>query len=149
MPPRSPEDSETPLFANCKVKTEVQDLGGDSISSLWERPSQPGHPKVCFMKVFRYIKPTKKHSFGDPGTNIFGKTLETTIQRCIFDANYHQWQWVKQKSSGTVPFWGWPSPYHPQNTGVLTHSRIEPFVFTCFHPLLSALAPIRSCGVTS
>ena len=27
----------------------------------------PGHPKVCFRKVFRYIKPTKKHSFGCPG----------------------------------------------------------------------------------
>ena len=26
----------------------------------------PG-PKVCFMKVFRYIKPTKKHSFGALG----------------------------------------------------------------------------------
>ena len=22
----------------------------------------PGPPKVCFMKVFRYIKPTKRHS---------------------------------------------------------------------------------------
>ena len=34
----------------------------------WEFDSIPskhlGHPKVCFMKVFRYIKPTKKHSFG-------------------------------------------------------------------------------------
>ena len=27
----------------------------------------PRPPKVCFMKVFRYIKPTKRHSFGGPG----------------------------------------------------------------------------------
>ena len=27
----------------------------------------PGPPKVCFMKVFRYLKPTKRHSFGGPG----------------------------------------------------------------------------------
>ena len=27
----------------------------------------PGPPKVCFLEVFRYLKPTKKHSFGGPG----------------------------------------------------------------------------------
>ena len=28
----------------------------------------PGPPKVCFLEVFCYIKPTKKHSFGGLGT---------------------------------------------------------------------------------
>ena len=27
----------------------------------------PGPPKVCFLEVFSYIKPTKKHTFGGPG----------------------------------------------------------------------------------
>ena len=41
--------------------------------------------KVCFMKVFRYIKPTKKHTFGGPGLFVYFfwlETLETIIINC-------------------------------------------------------------------
>ena len=31
----------------------------------------PGPPKVCFLEVFCYIKPTKKHSFGGLGMCFF------------------------------------------------------------------------------
>ena len=41
------------------------------MKGLQDSKSIPGHPKVCFMKVFRYIKPTKKHSFGCLGMLFF------------------------------------------------------------------------------
>ena len=42
-----------------------------SRQKLFKTNHIPGPPKVCFMKVFRYIKPTKRHgTFGSLGIEI-------------------------------------------------------------------------------
>ena len=52
--------------------------------NLWQ--TAPGPPKVCFMKVFRYIKPTKKHSLGGPGRKSFSSSrFESTFARIRFE----------------------------------------------------------------
>ena len=47
----------------------LQPPGAKSLShGLRLRWPIPGHPKVpCFLEVFGFLKPTKKHSFGCPG----------------------------------------------------------------------------------
>ena len=40
----------------------------------------PGHPKECFLEVFGYLKPTKKHSFGCLG--LFKKKI---FSKYVFD----------------------------------------------------------------
>ena len=53
---------------------QVTMFGGKLIISVllrWgkvNKQNTPGPPKECFLEVFCYIKPTKKHSFGGPGT---------------------------------------------------------------------------------
>ena len=36
----------------------------------------PRPPKVCFLEVFSYLKPTKKHTFGGPGSFSWDFTLK-------------------------------------------------------------------------
>ena len=60
----------------------------------------PGHPKECFLEVFGYLKPTKKHSFGCLGTYYL-------MNRCtsIWNRYKKQEMAIKKLKLSTVDSW--------------------------------------------
>ena len=51
----------------------MERFGGNSFQNI-PRPS-----KGCFLEAFRYLKPTKRHSFGGPGTDTNSKFPKVSI----------------------------------------------------------------------
>ena len=76
-PPRIAEDFLIGLPPETATRKPQGAAAGAAAGGFEKETRQiPGPPKVCFMKVFRYIKPTKKHSLGCLGIFFFNLPLE-------------------------------------------------------------------------